>query len=122
MIDVSKYIGKPFHPANHNCFHFVQEVYKDVFNIDIDILNNKEYSREYFFAKYYQEEHNFQELSFPEENNIVWMEKTLKVPHVGIYSDKHVLHLGVRGVKIERLNNVLKTYDTVRFYKWLKSQ
>lgn len=123
MIDVSKYIGKQFHPTNYNCFHFVQDVYKDLFNIDIDILNNnKEYNREYFFTKYYQEEHKFQECAFPEENSIVWMEKTLKVPHVGILSDKHVLHLGVRGVKIERLNNVLKTYDTVRFYKWLKSQ
>jgi cell wall-associated NlpC family hydrolase len=117
---IQKYLFQTW-TEEKNCWWLVRDFYKNQLQIElpvysVDLLEvNKRVS---MFAKSLKKD--WLRLPEPEINCVVAMGRKQEIIHVGIYVAKDkVLHLieGFSG-KIEKLQQLEKTYKTIRFYQY----
>jgi hypothetical protein len=116
MIQVDKFLDRvPL--TQYNCFDFVREVWLDWFGEDVALKLNKlvgDFSQRKATISGVKA---FTRLKQPKNPCFVVMQRLRCTPHVGIYLDGNLFHLGDRGAEFRPLNVARGYFQTIRFYQ-----
>lgn len=124
-VDVAKYLtGREFHWRNYNCFHFVRDVWLDLTGVDLGDLSPTEATPGSMQGAFTAGEeallgaNKVARIPRPVDPCIVLMLRPRVLNHVGIFTQRRVLHLAPRlQVRLEDFKLATMSFNEVRFYK-----
>ena len=105
MIDINKFVGKPYDKEKYHCYHFVEEVLDvpKLKDVHVDTANDD-------VDKYID---LFEELVQPENYCIILLGKS----HIGIWYQYNIYHNDTAGVRCESERVMRMRYNTFKYYK-----
>lgn len=115
MINVNAYLDCRFHSTQYTCLHFVRDVWRDSFGVDlthalIAIHDNGDMACRKYLKR----------LREPKNPCLVWFKDKVE-PHIGILYNSKVLHLAEGGVLYQPLAHAIIGFSGVNYYDPIKN-
>lgn len=112
MIKVDKYLSKKYDLRTYNCAHFVCEVWRECFGVDISAALLGLFDKTSGLSAF----RGFRRLTTPVSPCLAVFNRSRSDLHVGIFYKGRVLHIGNAGVEYMPPYNIgFKTYR-LRYY------
>lgn len=102
--EVDNYLDRQFNWQSYNCWHFANEVWKDLCG------------KELLATSADQAQGAYRVLHQAVSPCLVLFQGVAPVPHVGVYYQGRVLHLREEGARYEQLHLARIGFHTVTFY------
>lgn len=114
---VDPYLQKTLQPTKYNCWHFVQEIWKDLTGIDLGDQTPENHSAESYKKTAVAFAATLEKVPHLQDPCIVLMLRERVQPHIGVYYNGRLLHLNARGAEYRPIDQVTASYTTVQYYK-----
>ncbi len=115
-IKIDKYLEKTFSARSYNCWHFVQEAWKDITGTDLGDHTPEDHSAGSYRQAALGFASKLQPLQTLQDPCIVLMLRERVQPHVGVFYNGRLLHLNTRGAEYRPIDQVTASYPTVKYY------
>lgn len=113
MMNINEFFSRKYDATFYNCGHFVIEVWEFLTGEDISLCATSFQTRN---IKDYRDYHiQRQRIKKPNDPCLVVMRSVDAVPHVGIFVEGRVLHIGEDGVRFDRIPFLKNTYKLTYF-------
>jgi hypothetical protein len=113
---VDPYLNRTFSFSSYNCWHFVQDVWKDLTGVDLGNQVPDDKSIASYNTRATDFSKKLTKLPNKKDPCIVLMLRDRTQPHIGVYYKGRLLHLGPRGAEYRPLEHVTGPYQTIEFY------
>jgi hypothetical protein len=116
-MSIDKFLSKTYDKNNYNCAHFTVDVYKHLTGVDIESNLKGLLFPLYDNHATLELRKGFTRLQSPESPCIVLFSGKGIEPHVGVYYNGRVIHLGDSGAQYVDIDIIKISFKTVRYYK-----
>jgi len=115
-MNFDKFLDKKYNSKNYNCLHFVKDVYKELFEIDIENVFRGLFDGPGCRKPSVVGLEQLSRLERPISPCIALFQANRRSPHVGIWLGGRILHLSTNGAEWTPLESFMLDFNKVRFY------
>lgn len=116
-LDIDSYMGRTFHIRDYNCWHLLQDAWRDLTGRDLGDRTPIRVTFAALIGRFDTDVPEFTELPGPKDPSLVLMRRSGTVPHCGVYVRGRVLQMTPTGVSYLPVEVATAGFAQVGFYE-----